>query len=252
MTVPIILTIAVLIGASAALYSSVGHGGGSGYLAIMALFALPATVMRPSALVLNIVVASIALVTFARHGNFSWRVFWPFAVTAIPLAYVGGTLHVPGIIHKPLLAAVLLFSAVQLVRRRPPVPEVTDADRRPPLAIALPAGALIGLLAGVTGVGGGIFLSPVLLFRGWAPVKTISGVAAAFILVNSVAGLAGQLSALHDVPWGALVWWVPAAVLGGLIGSRIGSRATDRRTIYRLLAAVLIVAAAKMLLTLGS
>ncbi len=234
---------------SAALYSSVGHGGGSGYLAVMALFSIAPAVMRPAALVLNVAVSSIALVAFARRGAFSWRVLWPFAVAAVPCAFVGGRMVLPGLAYKPILALVLLISAAQLVR--PTTRPVNDPALRPPLAPALGVGAGIGLLAGVTGIGGGVFLSPVLLLNRWAATRTTAGVSAAFILLNSLSGLAGQLTSVAAIPSASLAIWAPCAIVGGLAGSRFGSRRANPTTIYRLLAVVLIVAAAKLLLTLG-
>lgn len=242
------VTVAILV--IATLYSSVGHGGGSGYLAVMALLAVPTTVMRPTALLLNIVVAGIGTVAFLRRGAFSWRVFWPFAVTAVPLAYVGGRLHVPGQVYKPLLAVVLLYSAYHLFSPRSTPDD--DPGLRPPVVPALGWGAGIGLLSGLTGIGGGIFLSPVLLFNRWSATRTTSGVAAMFILLNSASGLAGQVTLLQEVPWTAMAWWTPAGVLGGYLGSRFGSRTVQTKVIYRLLAAVLLIAAVKLLLTVGS
>lgn len=244
-----VVVVGLLIGVSAVLYSSVGHGGGSGYLAVMALFSLSAEVMRPTALVLNIAVASIGLVAFYRRGAFSWRVLWPFAVTAVPMAFVGGLLHVPGVVYKPLLAAVLIYSAGYLFW--PKAEPADDPGLRPPVAPALLIGAFIGLLSGITGIGGGIFLSPLLLFRRWADTRTTAGVSAGFILLNSVSGLAGQLQLLEALPLDAIAVWVPLAVVGGFLGSRYGSRHLRNRTIQRLLGVVLLVAAAKMLLTLA-
>ena len=244
-----VVVVGLLIGVSAVLYSSVGHGGGSGYLAVMALFSLSAEVMRPTALVLNIAVASLGLVAFYRRGAFSWRVLWPFAVTAVPMAFVGGLLHVPGVVYKPLLAAVLIYSAGYLFW--PKAEPADDPRLRPPVAPALLIGAFIGLLSGITGIGGGIFLSPLLLFRRWADTRTTAGVSAGFILLNSVSGLAGQLQLLEALPLDAIAVWVPLAVVGGFLGSRYGSRHLRNRTIQRLLGVVLLVAAAKMLLTLA-
>ncbi|PKQ26827.1 MAG: hypothetical protein CVT64_03855 [Actinobacteria bacterium HGW-Actinobacteria-4] len=249
MALDLALVIGVLILASAVLYSSVGHGGGSGYLAIMALFAVSPEVMRPAALVLNIAVASVATWTYYRRGAFSWAVLWPFALTAVPLAFIGGQVTLPGIYYKPLLAVVLLYSAFYLFSPRS-VPN-DDPELQPTVAPALAAGGGMGLLAGLTGIGGGIFLSPLLLFKGWSSTLKTSGVASAFILLNSSAGLAGQASSVSAVPWVALTVWVPLALAGGYVGSRYGSRVTRTKVIYRLLAVVLVIAAAKLLLTLS-
>jgi uncharacterized protein len=244
------LLIGLFIFAIALLYSSVGHGGGSGYLAVMALFSMAPEEMRPTALVLNIAVAGVASIAFLRRGSFSFRIFWPFALTAIPLAFIGGRLEVPGMIYQPLLAALLLYSAYYLYSPRS-VPN-DDPALRPPIAPSLAAGAGMGLLAGVTGIGGGVFLSPLLLFMKWAPTRVASGVAAMFILVNSSAGLAGQLSTTANIPSAALTIWVPLALIGGLIGSRFGSTSAATKVIYRLLSAVLLVAVVKLLLTMTS
>jgi hypothetical protein len=243
------LLIGVFIFGSAVLYSSVGHGGGSGYLAVMAIFAVSPEVMRPAALVLNIAVASIGTIAFVRAGAFSFRTLWPFAVTAVPLAFVGGQLHVPGIVYKPLLAAVLLYSAYYLFSPRS-VP-CDDPDLRPPVVPALVAGGGMGLLAGVTGIGGGVFLSPLLLINRWSSTLKVSGVASAFILLNSAAGLAGQVTTVGAIPWIMIATWVPMAIAGGFLGSRYGSRVTQTKVIYRLLALVLVIAAVKLLLTLS-
>ncbi|KGM12028.1 sulfite exporter TauE/SafE family protein [Cellulomonas bogoriensis] len=247
MDLDLALLIGVFIFASALLYSSVGHGGGSGYLAVMALFAVSPEVMRPAALVLNIGVSSVAAWSYHRRGAFSFRVWWPFAVTAVPLAFVGGRLDVPGLVYQPLLAVVLLYSAWWLLSPRS-VP-VDDPDLRPPLVPALGAGMGMGLLAGLTGIGGGIFLSPLLLLNRWAATRTTSAVSAVFILVNSSAGLAGQATTVTAIPWNAALVWVPLALVGGFLGSRYGARTGATKAIYRLLAVVLLVAATKLVLT---
>lgn len=248
MELSLALAIAVFIFAVALLYSSVGHGGGSGYLAIMALFSMTPQSMRPSALILNIAVAAIAARAFVVREAFSWRVFWPVAVTAVPMAFIGGRIDVPAVIYQPLLAAVLLYSAYYLYSPRT-VP-VDDPNLRPPMGAALVSGAAIGLLSGLTGIGGGVFLSPLLLFKRWAATRVVAGVSALFILANSTAGLLGQLSSTADVPWKALAIWVPLALIGGFLGSRYGASKAPSKTIYRLLAAVLLIAVAKLIITL--
>ncbi|HEV2064339.1 MAG TPA: sulfite exporter TauE/SafE family protein [Thermoanaerobaculia bacterium] len=245
MPAPETILLAAAIFAAALLYSSVGHGGASAYLAVMALAGFAPAVMRPTALVLNLFVAGIAAIQFARAGHFSWRLFWPFALGSIPLAFVGGTIHLPTDAYKQILGAVLLFAAVRLVfepRRGAPA-------RAPmPLWLAVLVGACVGLLSGLTGVGGGIFLSPILLVGGWAQPKPVAAVSAAFIWVNSLAGLAGQAASLAMIPVAAYSWGA-AAVFGGLLGSTYASRRLPGRTLKRLLAAVLVVAGVKMLLT---
>jgi uncharacterized protein len=228
---------------AAALYSSVGHAGASAYIALMALFGIEQAVMRPTALVLNIIVATLGSVRFARAGLFRWRVLWPFLVTAIPMAWLGGTIHLPSEIYRPLVGLVLWFSAARLLW--PGELKVEREHRDPPLALALPAGAGIGLLAGLTGTGGGIFLSPLLLLLAWAPTRQVSGVAAVFVLANSIAGLGGQLATLDQLP-AELPLYAGAAVAGGIVGTTAGIR-IDQKLILKLLGVVLLIAGAKLI-----
>ncbi|CAN5539918.1 sulfite exporter TauE/SafE family protein [soil metagenome] len=236
--IPLLLGIAVV----AFLYSSVGHAGASGYIAVMSLCGLSATFIRPTALVLNILVATIGTFQFWRAGHFSWRLFWPFAVLAVPCAYLGGSLRVPGDYLKILIGLVLLFSAARLFfRERDPA-----TTTPPPLPLAIAAGGAIGLLAGLTGTGGGIFLTPLLLFCHWAPIKRAAAVSVLFILVNSIAGLSGFLGSGQPLPAGATLLAL-AAVAAGTAGSYLGSRRFPVRTISLLLAAVLVIAGCKLL-----
>ncbi|MBI3359058.1 MAG: sulfite exporter TauE/SafE family protein [Nitrospirae bacterium] len=234
----------ILIFFVALLYSSVGHAGASGYLAAMALVGIVPEVMKPTALVLNILVAGIATVQFYRAGCFSWSLFWPFTLTSIPFAFLGGYITLPGTIYKQLLGLVLLFAAYRLFSNT----AITQSPQKTiPPHIALACGAGIGLLSGLIGVGGGIFLSPLLLLMGWAQIKEQSGVAAAFILVNSVAGILGHFLALKRFPI-VLPYWIIASSVGGIIGSRLGSRRLGNPTLRRILAVVLVVAVLKLLL----
>ena len=239
----ITLALAACIFVAATLYSSVGHAGASAYIALMALFGIEAAVMRPTALALNVIVASLASFRFARAGLFRWRTLWPFLVTALPMAYLGGTIELPSEIYRPLVGAVLWLSAARLLWPRPLKVEQESSD--PPLHFALPAGAGIGLLAGLTGTGGGIFLSPLLLFMAWAPTRTVSGVAAVFVLANSVSGLAGQAASLGSLP-AELPLFAAAALAGGLLGTTLGIR-LPQRAILTTLGLVLIVAGAKLI-----
>ena len=236
--------LALLVFAAAALYSMVGHGGASGYLAAMALLGLAPAVMKPTALVLNILVSAIGTVQFARAGRFSWRTFWPFALASVPLAFVGGAITLPAVLYRRLVGVVLVYAALRLWQHAGA--GAASATRPAPRAAALPLGAGIGLLSGLTGVGGGIFLSPVLVLARWADVRTTAGVSAAFILVNSVAGLLGRATSVRQLPPGLPVLAL-AAVAGGLIGSTLGSRRLPSPTLRRLLAAVLVVAAWKLI-----
>ena len=232
---------------AAVLYSSVGHGGASGYLAAMGLAGLPAALMRPTALVMNVAVSSISLVKFTRSGGFAWRLFLPFAVSAMPMAYIGGRTQLPVAWFGVLIGGVLLFSAARLffetVRQDS---QSRPARRPPPWWLALTLGAAIGLLSGLTGVGGGIFLSPLLVLTGWATVRESAAPTAAFILVNSVAGLLGLMSSRPALP-DALPYWVAVVVAGGLIGASFGARRLGHKALRLALAAVLLIAGAKMM-----
>ena len=230
---------------AATLYSSVGHAGASGYLAAMAFLGVPTPVMRPTALVLNLLVASIASVRFARAGFFSWRLFWPFALGSVPLAFVGGGITLPGHWYRTLLGLVLWLAAARLLLDWR-VRQGAASAPAPPVAVACGAG--IGLLSGLTGTGGGIFLSPLLLFMRWAETRETGGVSAVFILVNSAAGLAGNPTTVAHLP-PQLPIWASAAVAGGLIGAEVGSRRIGTPTFRRLLGLVLIIAGGKLVLS---
>ena len=190
----LLLAVAILIGAT--LYSSVGHGGSSAYIAIMALFGVPAAMMRPTALVLNLVVSSLASVRYIRAGQFRWRTLWPFLLGALPMAYIGGGIVLPGHVYRPLLGVILWLSAARLLWPREL--KAVTAWRDPAIPAAIVAGAGIGMLSGLTGTGGGIFLSPLLLFMAWSEPKAASGVVAVFIFANSAAGLLGNLQSLQE------------------------------------------------------
>ena len=241
--------LAVLIFAAAILYSSVGHAGASGYLAAMALVGVAPDVMKPTALALNILVATIATVRYYRAGYFYWSALWPFAVGSTPLSFVGGAIILPGYLYKPAVGLVLLYVAYRLFRSTVQgLPKSADKAIKIPTAPAVASGGVIGLLAGLTGTGGGIFLSPLLLFTGWARTRPTSGASAAFILVNSVAGLAGNFASVQNLPDAIPVWAVAAGV-GGLIGTQLGTRHFQSKGIYRALAAVLVIAGLKLMLT---
>ena len=231
--------------AGALLYASVGHGGASAYIAIMALAGLAPAEIKPIALLLNIVVASIGTYKYVRAGCFDARLLAWFALFSLPMAYWGGTLMLPDAWFKPVVGAVLLFAAWRMLT--PQLARVdTDAARAPLIGIAV-SGSVMGLLSGLTGVGGGIFLSPLVLLMGWASTRVTSGVAAAFILLNSLAGLAGYLSHA-SLPEYNLTWWALAVAAGGWLGAEIGSRRLAANWICRLLAVVLAIAGTKLVL----
>lgn len=237
-----LILLAIGIFVVAVLYSSVGHAGASGYIALMSLFGLAPVFIKPVALVLNAGVATIGTWQFYRAGHFSWRLFWPFAVLAVPCAFLGGWLNLPTHVFKIVVGVVLLFSAWRFVFH-PPSDEPVGEPSRP---VALGLGAGLGLLSGLTGTGGGIFLTPLLLFKRWSSAKIAAGVSALFILVNSLAGLLGNLSSTQSFPSLAMPL-VGAALAGGVIGSQIGSRHLPHTLIKRCLAAVLLVAGLKLI-----
>lgn len=232
--------------AAASLYASVGHGGASAYLAIMALVSISPEIMRPTALTLNILVAALGAHRFIRAGRFSAAVFWPVALGAAPFAFLGGAIHLPVDVYRPLLGAVLLFAALRLGW---PDPAGEARTHRPPrFAVGLGAGAAIGLLAGLTGTGGGIFLSPLVVFLRWTSVQASAGVAALFIVVNSLAGLAGNWASLGRLP-SYLPLLVVAVGAGALFGVWLGAARFSPRVTRTALALVMVIAGLKLLLT---
>jgi uncharacterized membrane protein YfcA len=236
------LTVAVFL--VALLYSSVGHAGASGYIAVMSLASLAPDEIKPIALALNILVASIGSWQFRRAGHFSWAVFWPFALLSVPFAFVGGYLNLPTQVFKIIVGCVLIVSAVQLIVRPP-----AEGESAPPAKpVAMGVGAGLGLMSGLTGTGGGIFLTPLLIFMRWARTKTASATSAVFILLNSISGLLGNVSATRTFPDFA-VSLLAAAGIGGAIGSYFGSRRLAPMAIKRLLAVVLIIAGFKLAFT---
>lgn len=222
-----------LIFLAAALFSAVGLGGASGYLAALAVMQVEPAVMRPVSLALNVLVSAVTAVQFARAGAVDRKLLLPLALPAIPAAFLGGWLTIPDAVFRPLVSAVLLIAAWRLL---------SDVTPRVRGAVALPQagvlGAGVGLLSGLTGVGGGVFLTPALLVLGWAEPRTAAGTTSAFIVVNSLAALLGRMT--HAIPLPAEIWhWAPAALAGGVLGSWLGSRWLDGLTLRRLLAIVL-------------
>src|SRR5258708_1356879 len=226
----------IAVGLIAFLYSSVGHAGASGYIATMTLFGLAPTVIRPTALVLNILVASIGAFQFWRAGHFSWKLFWPFALLSIPAAYVGGYFQPSASILRILIGVVLLFFATRLLVRRSDPPQTFPPSR----PVAISAGAGLGFLAGLTGTGGGIFLTPLLLFCRWAHIRQAAAVSALFIWVNSIAGLVGYFTKVHSVPSLGLIL-APAAIIGGFVRSPFASRRFAVRPLSLFLPPVLLI-----------
>lgn len=240
---PDAVLLALLFFAAALLYASVGHAGASAYLAAMALVGVAPATMRPTALVLNLFVATIVVVRFARAGHLPWRQLVPLAIGSIPMAFVGGSIDLPGEVYRPLVALVLVAGAWRLATAT-----TTDAEPErpgiPPLA-GVASGAGIGLLAGLSGTGGGIFLTPLLVLTGWTGVRDAAGLSGAFILVNSLSGIGGLLTIGFVLP-SALPFWIVGVVAGGLLGSWLGAQRFTILGLRRVLAVVLVLAAAKL------
>lgn len=241
------LLLAALFFVAAALYASVGHAGASAYLAAMALLGVAPDVARPTALALNICVATFVTLRFWRAGLLQPRALLPLVVASIPLAFIGGAIHIPPTLYKPLLGVVLLVAAAGfLSTARRAAAERSDIPPHVPVLAALVLGGAIGLLSGLTGTGGGIFLSPVLIVAGWTTTRQASGIASGFILVNSIAGLAGNVSAVGGVP-SSLPLWIGAVLVGAVIGAEIGSRRANPPQLRLALGAVLVLAGLKLI-----
>jgi uncharacterized membrane protein YfcA len=244
---PELLSYEILLAAcmflGAVLYTSVGHAGASAYIALMALFGLPPVMMRPTALTLNVLVATFTSLRFWRAGLFRWRTLWPFLLGAAPFAFIGGAIQLPGANYKPIVGAVLLLGGVRLLW--PKELRASTELRDPPVWLGALCGAGIGLLSGLTGTGGGIFLSPLLLFAGWSETRTASGVAAVFILCNSAAGLLGNLAILKALP-ADLPLYAIAVLLGATIGTTFGIRFATPM-VLKALGLVLIIAGLKLI-----
>lgn len=245
---PLVIALVALV---ACAYASVGHGGASGYLAVFTLLGGVLREVVPVALLLNIVVASIATVHFVRSGAFDRRLLLPFVLASVPAAWLGGRLHVPQEVFHVLLATALTAAALRLVLVRGRARGLRVPTDRMRWATGLTLGAGLGFLAGLTGIGGGVFLSPLLLLMRWTDARGASAVAAVFIVCNSAAGLAGNLARLDSLDAGQLPLFA-AALAGGAIGSRLGSSILPLRTLERVLAGVLVFAAVKLVLTIGA
>jgi len=239
-----IIPFLLLLPLVAFLYASVGHGGASGYLALMALFAFPPEMMKPTALLLNIFVAGISFWAFYKGGFFKWQLFWPFAVASIPAAFLGGFLQIDATLYKQILAVVLVVAVLRMIgfvgKEKT---EIVDVN----LPQALFFGAGIGFFSGMIGIGGGIILSPVILLMGWGKMKETAAVSALFIFVNSLSGMGGYLSHDSEINPQAFLL-VLIAVMGGVLGAHYGARKFNNVQLRYMLAFVLIMASVKLFL----
>jgi hypothetical protein len=235
----------VLLVIVAFLYSSVGHGGASGYLALMALFSFAPDTMRPTALMLNIFVSFIAFIQYYRAGFFKWNLFWPFAIASFPAAFIGGLITVNAGLYKKILAFFLLFSVVKLLGIKF---KAVTFNVKQNIFLALLIGAMIGLFSGMIGIGGGIILSPILLLLHWADMKKTAAVSALFIFVNSIAGFAGLFTKGFEFKTEMGIMIV-VALIGGLAGSYFGTKKCNNAFLNKILAVVLLLASIKLIFT---
>jgi uncharacterized membrane protein YfcA len=237
------ISLCLLLGA--VLYTSVGHAGASIYIAIMTLFNIASAVIKPTTLVMNIFIASFTSWRFIRKGFFDFNVLLPITIGAIPFAFLGGYINAPSHIYKSIVGIILLISAISLVTSLSS--KIDGKLKKPPFILAIIIGALIGFLAGLTGTGGGIFLSPLILFLGWSSTKTTSGITALFILINSSFGLLGNYASVQNLP-DQLPLFIVATLMGALIGTTLGIKFYTAHTIKKILALVLVIAGFKLLL----
>ncbi len=232
------------IAVAAILYSSVGYGGASGYLAVMALFGLEPSLMKPAALTMNIFVTVLVLSRLGKAGHFNWRLFTPFVLASMPMAFLGGAYTINSSAYSIIVGIALLLAVLRMVWKS----HDDYVCRTPAIPVAMMVGGILGFISGLTGVGGGIFLSPLLLFFHWTNMRGSAAIAAGFILLNSIAGLAGF--ATTDQPWPVdIPVLVIAAVTGGFIGSELGVRRLAPVKLRKALAIVLAVAGIKMIAT---
>ncbi len=222
------------------LYASVGHGGASGYLAVMALFAIAPPVMKQTALLLNLGVSLMSFIAFYRQGYFKWTLFWPFALGSIPAAYLGARIPLADSTYKQILGACLFLAVIRIV-----VTLKESEPRKLNLGIGVLAGAAIGVLSGMIGIGGGIILSPLLLLFRWANLKEAAAISALFIFVNSVSGLAG-LKTWIPLDQSQMLYWLVASLVGGFLGARWGAGIASNTKVKWILALVLVIASLKL------
>jgi uncharacterized protein len=245
-TVDPTLVLAVAFFAAAVLYASVGHAGASAYLAAMALAGVAPSTMRPTALALNILVASIVTVRFQLAGQLRWRAVLPFLIGSVPFAFLGGFLTLPPGLYKGLAGIVLLVAAGRLFMTAGRAAATEEPEPQVPTIPAIGSGAVIGFLSGLVGTGGGIFLTPLLLFARWSGARAAAGMSSVFILGNSMSGLGGNIAAVEGLP-GPLPLWLAAVALGGLVGAELGARRLGTANLRRALAVVLVIASLKLI-----
>ncbi|HLH89286.1 MAG TPA: sulfite exporter TauE/SafE family protein [Xanthobacteraceae bacterium] len=231
----------------AAAYAAVGQAGATGYIAAMGLAGFAPDVIRPAALALNTLVAAIGTARFARAGHLTWRATYPFILLGLPFSILGGATHLPAHIYKPVVGALLIVAAWQMARLARSARATGQPAVAPPLLASLVAGAAIGFVAGVTGIGGGIFVAPLVLWLRWLDMRHTAGLSALFNLLNSAAALAGVWGTSPKLP-GELPWWLAAVAVGAALGSWLGVRHLAPSVLRYILAALLLAGGAWMLI----
>ncbi len=226
------------------LYSSIGHGGASGYIAVLSILGMSSAIIRPSALVLNVFVASISFYQYYKGGHFRWKLFYPFALLSVPMAYVGSFVALDPIWYKRIVGVCLILAVLRILGTFNT--QEKTVNKQAPFIICLLIGAGLGFLSGMIGIGGGIILSPIILILGWGSLKETSAVSALFIVVNSIAGILGLYG--QEIIWPQqLVVWIVVAIIGGFLGAYWGSKKAQPHMLKNVLALVLLFAAFKLI-----
>lgn len=224
------------------LFSSVGHGGASGYLAVLSMASIPVAVIKPTALVLNVFVSVLSFLHFYKQGYFKWKLFYPFILLSIPLAFLGGQIKLEDTVYKNVLAVVLLFVLVKIIMSKRDLVVTQEM----PFVPAVVIGGIIGFLSGVLGIGGGIILSPILLLFRWTTIKEAAPITALFIFLNSISGLLGFFMKAGSLPQETL-FLLPITLIGGFLGSYYGSKKYSNAVLQRILVVVICIAVFKLI-----
>lgn len=240
---PEFIIITVILAIVAFFYSSIGHGGASGYIAVLSIAGISSSIIKPSALILNILVASVSFIIYYRNKHFNWKLFYPFILLSLPMAYVGSFIELDAGIYKKIVGICLLISVIRLII---PSKEQNAITKKMSLPLAIIIGGAIGLLSGMIGMGGGIILSPVILLLRWGTLKETAAVSSLFIVVNSIAGLIGLFKQHISIPV-EIYWWIPLSIATGLLGAYWGNKRAGNYTLKYVMTAILIFASFKLI-----